>query len=296
MVLVEIKGDARALSGLILHACLSWSGEQGASSFVVAPIERRSSDRQDVINIGIAVPDLDLAKGNWPRRIWSGDQSLAGLGIVPLARLRIVGGIERAIVLDEVRDVGVTSLWMATILTFGAVILALGLLHELARRRGVLRHAPNGRRRIPGQTLFLRLIIASNGKASLSQLQILLWTFVVGAGAVYVMSLSGNLINVTSGTLALLGIAGASSLLAETKRTPGPPGHPVQTGWSDLIAPEDGSPGTDVKRVQMLFFTLISAVFVSMKVLTTYLIPEVPEGYLLLMGISNGVYIGGKFT
>jgi hypothetical protein len=30
------------------------------------------------------------------------------------------------------------------------------------------------------------------------------------------------------------------------------------------------------------------------KVLTSYEIPEIPAGYLLLMGISNGVYIAGR--
>jgi hypothetical protein len=50
----------------------------------------------------------------------------------------------------------------------------------------------------------------------------------------------------------------------------------------------------DVTRVQMLIFTLISAGFVMIKVLTSYEIPEIPAGYLLLMGISNGVYIAGR--
>ena len=36
-----------------------------------------------------------------------------------------------------------------------------------------------------------------------------LWTFVVAASAVYVMVLSGELIEVTTGTLVLLGISGA---------------------------------------------------------------------------------------
>jgi hypothetical protein len=44
----------------------------------------------------------------------------------------------------------------------------------------------------------------------------------------------------------------------------------------------------------MLFFTLITAVFTVMKVATGYAIPEIPEGFLILMGISNGVYLGAK--
>jgi hypothetical protein len=31
-----------------------------------------------------------------------------------------------------------------------------------------------------------------------------------------------------------------------------------------------------------------------MKVLTSYVIPEIPEGFQILMGISNAVYVGSK--
>ncbi len=52
----------------------------------------------------------------------------------------------------------------------------------------------------------------------------------------------------------------------------------------------------DVTRVQMLFFTLITAVFVVLKVMTSYEIPIIPEGFLILMGISNSVYVGSKLA
>ena len=41
----------------------------------------------------------------------------------------------------------------------------------------------------------------------------------------------------------------------------------------------------------MLFFTLISAGFVALKLFDSYVIPDIAEGFMLLMGISNGVYI-----
>jgi len=31
-----------------------------------------------------------------------------------------------------------------------------------------------------------------------------------------------------------------------------------------------------------------------MRVLTTYVIPEIPQGFQILMGISNAVYFGSK--
>ena len=52
----------------------------------------------------------------------------------------------------------------------------------------------------------------------------------------------------------------------------------------------------DVTRIQMLFFTLVTAVFVVMKVVTSYEIPVIPEGFLILMGISNSVYVASKFA
>jgi hypothetical protein len=44
----------------------------------------------------------------------------------------------------------------------------------------------------------------------------------------------------------------------------------------------------------MLGFTLITAGFVVLKVIDGYEIPEIPDNFLILMGISNGLYIGGK--
>ena len=171
----------------------------------------------------------------------------------------------------------------------------------------------------------MRIIATPSGYASLSQLQIVLWTLVVAASAVYVMSLSGDLIQITDGTLVLLGIAGAAVIGAKvhtasqnpTAQNVPPPtaGRPTTTPpqtaaatttpaartplWSDLIVTEDIHAGTvsreiDVTRFQMLLFTLITAVFVLMNVVTTYVIPEIPTGFLMLMGISNGVYLGAK--
>ena len=64
--------------------------------------------------------------------------------------------------------------------------------------------------------------------------------------------------------------------------------------FSDLLMAEDGKE-IDVSRIQMLFFTVIAAVFVILKVGSSHEIPEIPNGILLLMGISNGVYLTAKF-
>jgi len=53
---------------------------------------------------------------------------------------------------------------------------------------------------------------------------------------------------------------------------------------------------TDVTRVQMLFFTVISACFVAQKIAFSGAIPEIPGSYVTLIGISNGVYLTAKFA
>jgi hypothetical protein len=200
----------------------------------------------------------------------------------------------------------------------------------------------------------LTLVQKSDGRASLAAFQILLWTLVVAVGAMFVMALSGNLINLTPGTLTLLGIAGATGLLAafndqsttSVKQAVAPAGvapagvaaavvapevvapavvspavvAPAQVApavvapapvapaavvpvptvrvapqWRDLIIdPVTGTP--DIGRSQMLLFTVVSAAFVVVQVLNYYVIPDIPAGYQILIGISNGVYVGRKYT
>jgi hypothetical protein len=66
--------------------------------------------------------------------------------------------------------------------------------------------------------------------------------------------------------------------------------------WSDLVMEETLGREIDVTRVQMLCFTVVSALFVLLSVITNYQIPDIPQGYLILMGISNGVYVGSKYA
>ncbi len=184
--------------------------------------------------------------------------------------------------LDTLVGVGVSSQSLAIATT--ALLLGLTLFF-LCRLKGV------GNPGLPPVNIFLRLITAGDGRAALSQFQIMLWSFVVGGGAIYVMMLTGDLIDVTTGTLVLLGISGGATLATEmskgsTARTPvdRPP------RWADMVTSPDGTE-IDVTHVQMLFFTVITALFVTIKIVTGYAIPEIPDGFLVLMGLSNGVYV-----
>jgi hypothetical protein len=226
------------------------------------------------------------------------DGEYAGLYLVPLADVRILvlgknpdGSLQVAA--DVSHAIGVTNPFWALLLAVLTVFVALAVLSFVCRRR--LARAGLG-----DVGVIIRIITTPDGYASLSQLQMALWTFVVAASAVYVMVLAGELIEVTSGTLVLLGISGAvtvgSKLHDSTQATNTGAAAPLrQPRWSDLVVNDTGGHREiDISRVQMLYFTLITAGFVVMRVLTTYVIPEIPQGFQILMGISNAVYFGSK--
>jgi hypothetical protein len=306
-----------------------------------------------------------LASENWP---WDKETAAWPLFLVPLADVRILA-------IDKKNET-VADVWTSIGITYPLAGLAFALLTAflayVVLRRAATRRLPHGPRRPWGA---LPIISTPSGFASISQFQVLLWTFVVAVAAVYVMSLSGELIEITSGTLVLLGIAGAAGIgskihnesqaaAAETAVTkaaadkeaadvvaaekkaaaaaPAPPDPAAAArivvehqqadtdaaakgriaaaaarranrlknvpadqnpSWYDLIVSvgvrDDGTTETreiDVARFQMLLFTVVTAVFVLVNVVSTYVIPEIPTGFLTLMGISNGVYLGSKIA
>ena len=91
--------------------------------------------------------------------------------------------------------------YVALAMALLSIVAAAGLLYWFAERLGV-----------PGSSVILRIISSSYGWASLAQLQIILWTLVIGGGAVFVMVLRGDLITIGTTTLSLLGIAGVAGV------------------------------------------------------------------------------------
>lgn len=348
--------------------CFRWKApSKKDKSYVEAPVSKidLDSDRKS-LKVTTTVPS-DL--GDQPA-----DIQTAILPFVPLADVRIlaINNQTKAAALDATTTIGVTGLLPAVLFTAATIVFGCWVLCVVARRR--LKNqdgtAPSG---ISKASWPLQVISTPGGHASLSQFQIILWTLIVAGSAVYVMSLSGQLIQVTNGTLVLLGIAGAAGLAAKAhsesqdaaaQATAGTaaaekaqaeriaaeksriaaaataqsdpaaarlqaesdaaaseaqnradiaaqtktraqamknPSADQVPKWSDLIVNEitaaDGKTKwreVDVTRFQMLLFTLITATFVAMNVLSTYVIPEIPTGFLTLMGISNGVYVGSK--
>lgn len=306
-------------------ACFQWRDSQGNPLRdakgnmlvfglpVAAPVQITRLSTTNAFELRVTIPAL-----REPTRSQLADHklSLDTELLVPRATLRLIvidmvtqnGQTAQQVVVDTSLPVGIQSqYWSAGVALF-LVLVVVVILTRFGKQDPMIAKA----------NWLLRLISTDGGNASLSQFQIMLWTFVVGFSAVYVMVLSGSLIVISASTLGLLGIAGAATLLAQyTAASTSPPAagggdptpdmppgaapvNPASAGakrtphFSDLIKDTAGGATIDVTRLQMLLFTLICAGFVLIKVLTGHEIPEIPDGYLILMGLSNGVYIGSK--
>lgn len=141
------------------------------------------------------------------------------------------------------------------------------------------------------------LIRQQNGKYSLSNLQVLLWTMMVLFSLTFAWVSTGELLLLSNDVLKMLGIVGGSSILARTadRLDPGynaAASAPTEPTKKDLVADKDGH--FDLLRFQMLSFTLFSLVYSLASVLRSDGLPELPESLYWLMGISNATYVAGK--
>jgi hypothetical protein len=304
-----IRGTAGAVVVKKTRVCFAWSSPGGTSGDVHgeigSPQVRSVFSPTGATEYGAVVPGLRRLPNSewWPRRVVDGGGYVfTGAGIVPVADMIVeVTPADGPVVVIAIQ-VGVTNVPVAGFVVVIVVLLVWVIMHNIAKYR-----------QIAGRNLLLRIIATPDGYASLSQLQIVVWTFVVGLSAIYVMTLSGNLISISEGTLTLLGIASGTALLARVPAAGAPaqpapaapsglitpPGPITQSGpitpeWSDLVAPNRNTREIDVTRLQMLAFTLITAAFVVIKVVVDYEIPSIPANFLILMGISNGVYVAGR--
>lgn len=225
-----ISGELKLQPDTQAHLCWKRTGVRVTPDCKdAAPLVRRVKEIQDPPGVVYAV--------NIPRKFPEAEGAIErGLfGLVPIVELTITAGDESAPKWQVVREIGITDRWFAAVLALFAVLSAGTALYRFAIYLGVPGPKPPAATGIAGFLVSLlrgfsvplRLISTANGWASLSQFQIILWTFVIGAGAVYVMSLTGSLIAISSGTLALLGIAGAATVLSEVKSSQGAQAPPT---------------------------------------------------------------------
>lgn len=130
------------------------------------------------------------------------------------------------------------------------------------------------------------------GIPSLSMFQIYVWTWVVVWGLTYVVVQTLELFALSSQVLWVLGIAGVGSLTARFISASSVETQPTtEPRFSDILR-TDGS--LDLYKLQMFIFTCFTAAWVVARIIVDQAFPPLDENLLLLMGISNGLYVGSK--
>jgi hypothetical protein len=187
-----------------------------------------------------------------------------------------------------------------TLLLFGWL---LGLRHGELQR---LQIAATGQRlpRDAGRWVSGLFIPPGDQDPSLSLFQVFIWTVITFWGLVYVFVITGSLLSLTTQFLSLLGIAGTGSVLARwiaASRGNTPPASAGSAEEPNLanfqfwqILSTDGR--FDLLRLQTFVFTLAIGVYVVSRIAVAGAFPELDTNTLLLMGVSQSVYIGGKLA
>jgi hypothetical protein len=145
----------------------------------------------------------------------------------------------------------------------------------------------------------------SFGYCSLSRFQVLLFTLVLAGVYAYVMARTGELPNLSTSVLTLLGVTLTGSTLARLTE-----GSVMQTQnrlwlygtgvldpaprlprWTDLVE-SDGE--IDVTRVQALLFSIFAAIALVVTGTGDLANFEIPDQLVTLIGISQAVYVAGR--
>ena len=194
----ELTGMAEPLAQVSVY--FAWPDAEHGDGLYCQPslrvrlLPKADDDDGQTYRYAARVPAL--SDGAYFRIAGSNHWRLAS-GTVPVADMFVDGVIASAAhPVMFTANVGITTPWVAALATAIGLLVAWGLLLRWATKRG-----------IPGGA-FLSVIATPYGVASLSQFQILIWTFVIGGGVAYVMMLSGNLIDIPASTLGLLGVTG----------------------------------------------------------------------------------------
>lgn len=148
----------------------------------------------------------------------------------------------------------------------------------------------------------LDIAITPFGTYSISVAQALFWTFIVAFSCVYVYTLKAAFIIIPSQILILLGITGGTALasrinavtrdvvpkelMKNIKRTNIP-------RLRDMISI---SGRMNIYKFQMMVFTLITGIIVLVELIKACNFPEIPNTLIMLMGLSNTLYLGNEVT
>ncbi len=241
MVRFTVEGTGLTASNMQIVGCFRWDNGKADQPWTSPVPLHVLNTEPDKLTLGAVVPPALLKDRPW----WWCDRlgpcenasraAYDGWGLVPVSNLRILahGTGTSWKTLDVSVPVGITLRYLAVLIAVGAIVLAWVVVLRLAKSH----HGIQG-------TGLLRMISNPSGYASLSQLQITIWTFVIAGGAIYVMALSGNLIDIPTQALTLLGISGVAVLGASlpgasasttAPTAPGGTTTPGMVGTPDLV-------------------------------------------------------------
>lgn len=146
------------------------------------------------------------------------------------------------------------------------------------------------------------------GTYSISKTQALFWTFLVAFSGVYVYILKAAFIMIPNQILILLGLTGGTALASRINAVSKDPAVPkeimqevrkeVQKGGRIPRLRDMISIGgrMNVYKFQMAVFTIITGIIVFVELIKSFNFPEIPNTLIVLMGVSNTLYLGNEVS
>ena len=146
------------------------------------------------------------------------------------------------------------------------------------------------------------------GTYSISKTQALFWTFLVAFCCVYVYILKAAFLMIPGQILILLGLTGGTALASRINAVSKDPGVPKEIieEVGDLVQQAGRIPRlrdmisiggrTNVYKFQMVVFTLITGIIVFAELIKSFNFPEIPNTLIVLIGVSNTLYLGNEVS
>ncbi|KAA0589796.1 hypothetical protein HUE56_14310 [Azospirillum oryzae] len=244
---------------------------------------------------------------------FSGFFSLAGAKSLPVAFGPATGGMTTAPKMVSIqgasdRDLRLAAIWFALV----AALFLFAFFRHFGRTDAI--------------TPIAGVPMPANYRApySLARFQLLWWSGIVTASYVAILTITGSMDTITTGTMALMGIVGGTSVLAafqdrrpsddDTRRhqhaaaylaaaaaTP-PDQTAMAASLAEVYPPSQGllpdllsdAAGYNIHRLQLLAWTGVLGITFLYEVTRTLGMPELSANLLALTGISNGTYFGFK--
>ncbi len=138
--------------------------------------------------------------------------------------------------------------------------------------------------------------ISENKPYSLSRTQLAFWMVLITFSFVFIWAVTGSLPTVTGTILTLLGISIATTTGAKVIDFSQAgfdrfQNDPSRGFFLDLISDDKG---VNIHRFQLVVWTILLGFFFIRNVVTNLDMPQFDDNLLILMGISNGTYVGLK--